>query len=117
MIQIVMQTTTPFQLSYYTDNAGRKPFREWLYGLHDRAAFARITIRLERVELGNLGDHKSVGAGVLELRITHGPGYRVYYALDGNQVVLLLIGGDKSTQTRDIEAAKAYWKDHQERKS
>ena len=108
--------TTPFQLTYYIDRTGRKPFREWLYGLSDRAAIARITTRLERVELGNLGDHKSVGSGVMELRITYGPGYRVYYALDGAQVVLLLIGGSKGTQARDIETAKAYWTDHQERK-
>ncbi len=97
--------------------SGRKPFREWLYGLGDRAAIARITTRLERVELGNLGDHKSVGSGVMELRITYGPGYRVYYAFDGTRVVLLLIGGSKNTQARDIETAKAYWQDHMERKA
>lgn len=113
-----MQTlTAPFQLTYYTDAAGGKPFKEWLYGLRDRAAIARIVTRLERVELGNLGDHKGVGAGVMELRIPYGPGYRVYYALDGDRVVLLLLGGDKSTQTRDIETAKAYWQDYRERKS
>lgn len=113
-----MQTmATAFKLTYYIDGSGRKPFREWLYKLRDRTAIARITTGLERVELGNLGDHKSVGSGVMELRINYGPGYRVYYALEGNQVVLLLIGGDKSTQNRDIETAKEYWMDHQERRS
>jgi putative addiction module killer protein len=105
----------PHQLTYYTDQHGKKPFRDWFLSLRDRAAMQRIAARLDRVAVGNLGDHKGVGSGVMELRITHGPGYRIYYAHDGDQVVLLLIGGDKSTQERDIETAKAYWKDHQER--
>lgn len=83
--------------------------------LRDRAAFARIATRLERVELGNLGDHESVGSGVMELRIHHGPGYRVYYAFSGDQIVLLLVGGDKRTQKKDIQTAISYWKDHQEK--
>lgn len=66
-----MQTmATAFKLTYYIDGSGRKPFREWLYKLRDRTAIARITTGLERVELGNLGDHKSVGSGVMELRTT-----------------------------------------------
>jgi putative addiction module killer protein len=73
--------------------------------LRDRAAFARITTRLARAELGNLGDHKGIGSGVMEMLIDFGPGYRVNYAFDGATVVLLLIGGDKRTQQRDIEAA------------
>ena len=107
--------TTPYQLIYYTDAAGEKPFRKWLYGLRDRAVFARISTRIERVELGNLGDHESVGNGVMELRIHYGSGYRVYYAFAGKQIVLLLIGGDKSTQKKDILTALSYWKDHQEK--
>ena len=107
---------SPFQLVYYTDAAGLKPFREWLLALRDRAALQRIAVRLDRVELGNLGDHRSVGAGVMELRINYGPGYRVYYAHDGVRIVLLLIGGDKSTQVKDIKTAKGYWQDHEERK-
>ena len=73
--------------------------------MRDRSAFARITTRLERVELGNVGDHKN-----------YGPGYRVYYAHSGDQIVLLLLGGDKTTQAQDIETAIAYWKKHQENK-
>lgn len=108
--------TTPFILEYYTDATGEKPFRKWLYGLRDRAAIARVVTRLERIELGNLGDHDSVGNGVMELLIHYGPGYRVYYAFSGNQIVLLLVGGDKSSQKKDIQTAHAYWEDHQEKK-
>lgn len=105
-----------YQLSYYADKAGKKPFREWFLALRDRVAMQRIAARLDRIVVGNPGDHKAVGGGVMELRIDHGPGYRVYYAHDGNQVVLLLFGGDKSTQRRDIETAKAYWQEHQGRR-
>ena len=69
-------------------------------------------MRLDRLELGNFGDCKPVGEGVLELRLDFGPGYRVYFAEDGPIIVLLLIGGDKNTQTKDIKTAKAYWQEH-----
>lgn len=81
-------------------------FDTWLRGLRDRQAVARILLRLERIADGNFGDHKSVGDGVSEMRIDHGPGYRVYYAQRGAVVVILLCGGDKSSQNRDIEKAK-----------
>lgn len=106
---------TTYCLEYYADAKGKEPFRDWLYGLRDRAAFARITVRLDRVELGNFGFCKSVGTGVFELKIDYGPGYRVYYAISGKTVVLLLLGGDKSTQSKDIEMAKSYWASHRER--
>jgi putative addiction module killer protein len=106
---------TTYCLEYYADEKGKEPFRDWLYGLRDRAAFARITVRLDRVELGNFGFCKSVGNGVFELKIDYGPGYRVYYAISGKTVVLLLLGGDKSTQAKDIGTAKAYWASHRER--
>jgi len=82
--------------------------------LRDKVAVYRIRARLDRVELGNFGTAKPIGAGVSELKIDHGPGYRVYYAMNGKTVVLLLIGGDKSTQHKDIETAKAYWKRQKE---
>ena len=82
-------------------------FREWFEGLRDLTAQMRIGIRIRRVSLGNFGDAKSVGDGLFELRIQYGPGYRVYYARQGDTVVILLAGGDKSTQRRDIERAKA----------
>lgn len=106
---------TPYRLEYYADDKGQKPFRDWLYGLRDRAAFARITARLDRVELGKFGFCKGLGNGVFELKIDYGPGYRVYYAISGKTVVLLLIGGDKSTQAKDVETAKSYWASHREK--
>jgi putative addiction module killer protein len=85
--------------------------------LRDGKARARIQIRLERVQLGNPGDAQSVGAGVWELRIDYGPGYRVYYAQSGVQTLLLLGGGDKTTQQADIRRAQAAWKDYQQRRT
>lgn len=81
-------------------------FDDWLRALQDRKGRARILARLESVQLGNLGDVKVVGAGVREMRIHFGPGYRLYFAQKGKVVLLLLCGGDKSTQTRDIAKAQ-----------
>jgi putative addiction module killer protein len=80
-------------------------FAKWLDGLHDIRARARILVRIERLTAGNPGDVKPVGEGVSELRIDYGPGYRVYYKKQGQKVVILLAGGDKSTQTKDIRTA------------
>ena len=90
---------------------GRAPFKDWLRSLRDRQTKARILSRIDRLRLGNFGDYQSVGDGVFELRIHFGPGYRVYFGLHGAQVVLLLCGGDKSTQARDIADAQRYWKE------
>jgi len=89
-------------------------FDRWLRGLRDTQARARIAARIRRLSLGNPGDVKPVGEGVSELRISYGPGYRVYYITRGPIVVVLLCGGDKATQTRDIDQAKAIaaqWKE------
>lgn len=80
-------------------------FSRWLDGLRDLRARARVQARIERLAMGNPGDVKPVGEGVSELRIDHGSGYRVYYTKYGREVLLLLAGGDKSTQSRDIETA------------
>jgi putative addiction module killer protein len=80
-------------------------FAKWLDGLHDIRARARILVRIERLATGNPGDVKPVGGGVSELRIKYGPGYRVYYKLQGEKVVILLAGGDKRTQAKDIKTA------------
>lgn len=102
---------TPYQVEYYLTSTGSCPFTDWLNSLRDRATVSRIRIRINRVMLGNFGTVKAAGQGVSELKIDHGPGYRLYYAMSGKTVVLLLVGGDKSTQSADIEAAKHYWKD------
>jgi putative addiction module killer protein len=80
-------------------------FAKWLDGLHDIRARARILVRIERLASGNPGDVKAVGEGVSELRIDYGPGYRVYYKKQGRKVVILVAGGDKRTQAKDIKAA------------
>lgn len=107
--------TFPHELEYFVTEAGKKPFKEWLEGLRDVAGRAKIRVRLDRVRLGNLGDNRSVGEGVLELRVDYGPGYCVYFAIEGNRLILLLLGGDKSSQEKDIAKAKEYWRDHQRR--
>jgi len=107
----------PHSLHEYVTGAGRNPFRDWLHALGDVHARARVRVRLNRVRLGNFGDTKSLGAGVSELRIPYDPGYRVCFARVAGTVVLLLCGGDKSTQTRDIARARAYWLDYQRRSS
>ena len=81
-------------------------FDEWLSKLADQKAQSKIASRIERLGLGNPGDVKPVGEGVSEMRVPHGPGYRVYYKQTGKTVVLLLCGGDKSTQGKDIKRAK-----------
>ena len=81
-------------------------FAAWLNDLRDTQAVARINVRLRRLSLGNPGNVKPVGAGVSEMRIDFGPGYRVYFAQRGTAVIVLLCGGDKRTQDRDIAAAK-----------
>lgn len=81
------------------------PFDAWLSGLQDRQARARIAARIDRLSLGNPGDVKPVGAGVCEMRIDYGPGYREYFMQRGSTVVVILCGGDKRTQTVDIKRA------------
>ena len=83
-----------------------RKFLDWLSDLGDRRASARITMRMERMEGGHLGDVRDLGGGVTEMRIDHGPGYRVYFVRRGAEVVILLCGGDKSSQRRDIANAQ-----------
>jgi putative addiction module killer protein len=89
-------------------------YAKWFAGLRDRVARARIDIRIRRLSLGNAGDAKPVGEGVSELRVDHGPGYRVYFIQRGEVLIVLLAGGNKSTQDRDIRNAKALAKDLKE---
>ncbi len=96
----------------YVTRTGKVPYSRWLSSLKDVRARAVIRVRLNRIRLANFGDCRSVGEGVMELRIDHGPGYRVYFGRVGNRIVLLLCGGDKSTQSKDIELAREYWADY-----
>lgn len=91
--------------------AGKVPVSEWLAGLRDQRARAQIEIRVRRMAIGNFGDCKPVGDGVLELRVDVGAGYRLYCGRHGQTLVILLCGGDKASQPMDIERAKAYWQD------
>lgn len=96
---------------------GSVPIRRWLMSLRDRQARARIVARLQRLRSGGFGDCRPMRAGVWELRVDDGPGYRVYYARAGDRVVLLLAGGDKRTESVDVERAVHYWIDWQRRTS
>lgn len=100
----------------YIAEDGRNHFEDWLLGLRDSEARARVRVRVNRVRLGNFGDSKGVGRGVHELRIDYGPGYRIYFGRSGSAVVVLLCGGDKRTQARDIEMAQALWQEFLRRK-
>jgi putative addiction module killer protein len=93
---------------------GRIPFREWYGGIRDRRARVLIQSRLDRVESGNIGDCKSVGKEIFELRIFYGPGYRIYFAKVGKIIIVLIGGGDKSTQNRDIATAQSLWEQTRE---
>ncbi|NMQ29327.1 type II toxin-antitoxin system RelE/ParE family toxin [Candidatus Accumulibacter phosphatis] len=104
-----------FDILDYQAEDDRDPFKEWLAGLADRQARARVAVRVQRMAAGNFGDHKPLSEGVWELKIDHGPGYRVYYARAGRRVLLLLVGGDKRRQQADIATAVRYWQDWQRR--
>lgn len=97
-----------FVVREYVDDSGQIPFRDWLNEL-DIAIRARVQARILRFETGNLGDHKEVGGGVWEARLDFGPGYRLYFGRSGREVVLLLTGGDKKSQAKDIKRARAFW--------
>lgn len=103
-------------LKIYQDAGGNEPFIEWLEGIKDRKSRSRVIARLDRLEVGNPGDTRPVGEGVSELRMHFGPGYRVYYGEDGPAIVILLSGGDKGSQSRDIKKALTYWKNYKEDK-
>ncbi|MEH1944714.1 MAG: type II toxin-antitoxin system RelE/ParE family toxin [Nostoc sp.] len=105
----------PREIRNYLTVDGKNIFDEWLDSLRDRRAKAKIRARLDRVEDGNLGDCKSVGEGVFELRIDYGPGYRIYFGEEGITIIILLCGGDKSTQKQDVDKAQEYWKDYRSR--
>lgn len=94
----------------YTSKDGSAPFLDWFIGIRDERARQKIQARIGRIRLGGLGIARSVGDGVHELKIDYGVGYRVYFGNVGNKIVILLCGGDKSSQNEDIKKAKVFWK-------
>jgi len=115
MCYSVTVETFPYTIAYYLTEKEDKPFKEWLDALKDITARQKVRIRLDRVRLGNLAKNRSVGNGVYELKIDYGPGYRVYHGIDKKTIVLLLLGGDKSSQKKDIAQASKYWEDYRRR--
>lgn len=103
------------QIRYYAAPDGEQPFAGWFDDL-EAVARAKVTRAILRLEQGNFSNVKSVGEGVFEYRIDFGPGYRVYFGQDGPTLVILLMGGTKKRQQRDVDAAHAYWKDYKESK-
>src|SRR5258708_6904005 len=103
------------ELRGYIDEHGNKRFAQWLEGL-DAAAEARVTIALARMEQGNLSNAKGLGSGIFEYKIDFGPGYRIYFGKDGDRLVILLGGGIKKRQQRDIAAAHECWAVYKRRK-
>lgn len=103
------------EIREYLDGDGNSPFAAW-FGKLDAQAAAKVTIAVVRMEAGNLSNVKTVGGGVMEYRVNWGPGYRIYFGRDGDRLVILLAGGTKRRQQKDIEAAQDRWLDYKQRK-
>jgi len=93
----------------YESPSGKKPYAKWIKGLKDNKGKAKIFARVDRAKAGNFGDYKDLKDGLFEMRENFGPGYRVYFGIDGDEIIILLAGGDKGTQDADISKAKDYW--------
>lgn len=100
------------KIELYNTKSGKQPFIDWLESIKDKTMRYRIKERLDRIALGNMGDCKPIKCGVSALRFNFGPGYRVYYGEQNNTVIILLCGGNKSTQEKDIKKALSYWEDY-----
>ena len=103
------------EIREYVTRDGKTVFTNWWKKLGDLRAREKIQIKLDRLELGNTGDCKSLGDGLHELRIHYGPGYRVYFGNTGKHIILLLCGGNEASQQRDIKRARKYWIDYRSR--
>lgn len=103
-----------YEIREYISESGVLPFQEWLESLETEIQ-QRIEARIFRLELGNLGDYKSLGDGVCEARLMFGPGYRIYFGIEKRKVILLLCGGKKVSQKKDIIKAKVYWHNYLKR--
>jgi putative addiction module killer protein len=100
----------PREILLYETDDGSVPFSDWMDSIEGQPIYDIVMVRLDRVEKGSFGDHRPVGEGVSELRIDFGKGYRVYFGRIGNDIVVLLVGGEKSSQAEDIKLAKKYWR-------
>lgn len=109
---IKSMNSTPKTIKVYQAPNGKIPFEEWLIAVKDKKTRASIDLRVARLSLGLFGDTKHLSDGVYELRIHIGPGYRVYYGIEGNDIVILLCGGSKASQSKDIAKAQAYLADY-----
>ncbi len=103
------------EIRHYLTVSGRDPYQQWLDQLKDLKGRVAIQRRIDRLTEENFGDHKFCQDGVWELRVDFGPGYRVYYTLEGKTIVLLLCGGSKRTQAADVKEAVRYWRDYRRR--
>jgi putative addiction module killer protein len=110
-----MKEEKRYLLRNYISPSGKVPFVEWINSIKDPVMRHRIRRRLDRLELGHYGEYKILGDGVNELKLAFGPGYRIYFAEEGDIIIVLLAGGDKSTQSKDIKMAKKYWQELLER--
>jgi putative addiction module killer protein len=106
---------TPREIKAYTTQTGKIPFEDWLDSLKSPQVIARILLRIDRLQQGNVGDYKVIDDAICELRLSFGAGYRVYFAQQDKTIVILLCGGDKSSQQQDIKTAKKYWSDYRSR--
>ncbi|MBF8263692.1 MAG: hypothetical protein HW387_1357 [Parachlamydiales bacterium] len=104
-----------YTIRVFCAEGGKLPYMDWLRGIKDQKARIAIRLRIDRMEEGNFGRVEPVGEGVSELKIDLGPGYRIYFGMIGKTVVLLLYGGDKKTQGKDIKVAKQYFRDYKAR--
>ena len=115
MVTTVLPFEKMIEIREYTDQEGGSPYAKWFNRLNAPAA-AKVVAALVRMEQGNLSNTKSVGAGVFECRVDFGPGYRVYFGKDGDTLIILLGGGTKKRQQKDIQVAQTIWKEYKLRK-
>ncbi len=112
-----MRTLTEIQIEIYRAVDGKSPFLQWLESLKNQQTKDRIDARLNRIRLGNFGDHKELEGGIFELRFFFVAGYRIYFAKEGETIIILLTGGEKGSQKRDIKNSREFYKDYLERKA
>ena len=110
----MVNVTSEKQIRLFRTENGIEPFAKWMDNLKDKGVRDRISTRIHRLKNGNYGDYEPVGEGVYELRFFFGAGYRVYFAEQEDNVIILLCGGDKSTQNQDIKKAHVYWREYKE---